>query len=234
MNILITGASKGIGFEVARKFALNTGNHVIALSRNKNLLENLIKDCRQENPRARITPLVFDLESGDYQNDLLNIIMKNCKTIDVVINNAGYLVNKPFAENSEEDFDRVFNVNVKSVFKLVKTLLPMMKENSHILNISSMGGFQGSAKFKGLALYSASKGAVAVLTEALAEELKDQGIIVNCLALGAVQTEMLAQAFPGFEAPVKPKEMASLIVEFAINGRNFFNGKILPVSISTP
>lgn len=234
MNILITGASKGIGHEVAKKFASKTGNHVIVLSRNKALLDQLLKECKLENPRARISPLVFDLENGNYEKDLLEGVIDQFASLDLIINNAGLLINKPIHESTDEDFDRTFNVNVKSVFKLTKTLLPLLAESSHIVNISSMGGFQGSAKFPGLALYSASKGALAILTEAMAEEFKERKIKVNCLALGAVQTEMLAEAFPGYKAPVNPKEMARLITDFAINGSSFFNGKILPVSISTP
>ena len=97
-----------------------------------------------------------------------------------------------------------------------------------------MGGFQGSAKFAGLSAYSSSKAAVVGLTECLAEELKDKDIFVNCLAIGAVQTEMLSEAFPGYEAPVSPKQMAEYIFDFAIKGSQFYNGKILPVSSSTP
>lgn len=234
MNILITGASRGIGYEVAKKFALKTGNHVIVVSRNEQLLNNLVKECKQENPRTRIFPLVFDLEKGDFEKGLYEPVQKEFPSIDILINNAGLLINKPLLESTDEDFDRMFNVNVKSVFKLTRALMPLLFENAHIVNISSMGGFQGSAKFPGLALYSSSKGALAVLTEAMAEEFKDKKIKVNCLALGAVQTEMLAEAFPGYTAPVNPKEMARLITDFAINGSTFFNGKILPVSISTP
>jgi NAD(P)-dependent dehydrogenase (short-subunit alcohol dehydrogenase family) len=83
-------------------------------------------------------------------------------------------------------------------------------------------------------LYSASKGAVAVLTEAMAEEFKEKQIRVNCLAYGAVQTEMLAEAFPGYKAPLLPDDMAAFVSDFALNGHHFFNGKILPVSLSTP
>jgi NAD(P)-dependent dehydrogenase (short-subunit alcohol dehydrogenase family) len=97
-----------------------------------------------------------------------------------------------------------------------------------------MGGFQGSSKFPGLSAYSASKAALASLTECMAEELKSDGIHVNCLALGAVDTEMLRQAFPGYQAPVSSEDMARFIGEFSINQRTFFNGKIIPVSSSTP
>jgi NAD(P)-dependent dehydrogenase (short-subunit alcohol dehydrogenase family) len=97
-----------------------------------------------------------------------------------------------------------------------------------------MGGFQGSAKFKGLSLYSASKGALAILTECMAEEFKEKNINVNCLALGSVQTEMLAKAFPGYKAQSSPAEMAEFIANFALNAYKQINGKIIPVSASTP
>jgi len=106
--------------------------------------------------------------------------------------------------------------------------------NAHIVNISSMGGFQGSSKYPGMAVYSASKAALANLTEGLASEYAKDGIAFNCLALGAVQTEMLEQAFPGYKAPVSADDMANFISWFALAGHMFFNGKILPVSVSNP
>jgi NAD(P)-dependent dehydrogenase (short-subunit alcohol dehydrogenase family) len=97
-----------------------------------------------------------------------------------------------------------------------------------------MGGYQGASKFPGLSAYSSSKGALANLSECLAEEFKEDGIKVNCLALGAVQTEMLEAAFPGFQAPVSPVQMACHILNFAESGHTVYNGKVLPVSVSTP
>ena len=97
-----------------------------------------------------------------------------------------------------------------------------------------MGGIQGSAKFAGLSAYSSSKGAVITLTELLAEEFKESGPSFNALALGAVQTEMLEEAFPGFKAPVSALEMAEYIQKFALLGHKYYNGKVLQVSNSTP
>ena len=156
------------------------------------------------------------------------------RKIDVLINNAGLLINKPINDLSIADFEQLFEINVKSVFRLVKLLLPHFNKNAHIVNIGSMGGFQGSAKFPGLSLYSASKGALAILTECLAEELKDRNIKVNCLALGAAQTEMLQKAFPGYQAPLSAAEIAEFIADFAIKAHHYLNGKIVPVSLSTP
>jgi len=234
MNIIITGASQGIGNAVVKKLAEDPHNHIIAISRNAEKLNTLTKECQKINPDASVYPIPFDLATSNYAFDLLPKILDKFDTVDILINNAGYLVKKDFFDLTDEDFDQSFSINVKTVFKLSRALLPNFKEGTHIINVGSMGGIQGSAKFPGLALYSAAKGAVSVLTEAMAEELKDRGISVNCLAFGAVQTEMLAQAFPGYQAPLQPTDMAEFVADFCLNGHKYFNGKILPVSISTP
>ncbi|HKR03686.1 MAG TPA: SDR family oxidoreductase, partial [Bacteroidia bacterium] len=152
----------------------------------------------------------------------------------LLINNAGLLINKPFEELSETDWLNMYKVNVFGPVKIIKTILPLMGKTNktHIVNISSYGGFQGSSKFRGLSGYSSGKAALANLTECLAEEFKNKNISVNCLALGSVQTEMLAKAFPGYTAAVSPQQMAQFIVDFAFTGHNYFNGKILPVTLS--
>ena len=159
---------------------------------------------------------------------------KGWKHVDVLINNSGYLVNKPFSELSLEDFKQSYDVNVFGVFSLTQAVLPFFKKSSHVVNISSMGGVQGSAKFPGLAAYSSSKGALITLTELLAEEFKQTGPSFNVLALGAVQTEMLEEAFPGYKAPLTATQMAQYIIDFSLTGNTFYNGKVLEVSSSTP
>jgi len=234
MNIIITGASQGIGNAVVKKLAQDSKNHIVAISRNAEKLNKLVEDCREINSDSNVYPIPFDLASSNYAFDLLPKILEKFDTVDILVNNAGYLVKKEFFDLTDEDFDQAFNINVKTVFKLSRALLPNFKSGTHIINVGSMGGIQGSAKFPGLSLYSAAKGAVAVLSEAMAEEFKDRGISVNCLAFGAVQTEMLEQAFPGYQAPISPDQIANFVAEFCVNGNKFFNGKILPVSISTP
>lgn len=229
MNIVITGASRGIGYQTALILA-GAGHVVIAVSRSKEGLEKL-KDASQGAP-GKIIPLVFDLESGDMKI-LSATINKNIGSIDVLLNNAGAIINKPFETISDAELLQVYKVNVLSVFSITRELLPLMKAGSHVVNISSMGGYQGSSKFAGLSAYSSSKGALTVLSECLAEELKPMNISVNCLCLGAVQTEMLSLAFPGFKAPIEAAKMAAFIADFAITGQRYFNGKILPVSLGT-
>jgi len=234
MNIIITGASRGIGKELVKSFMHESGHKVVAISRNLAALENLKTECEAFSGKPELMLITLDLEKENLTSELSKIFPSGMDSIDILINNAGLFINKSFSKISGQDFDRIFNVNVKGPIRLIQFLLPFFKRGSHIVNIGSMGGFQGSAKFPGLSLYSASKGALAILTECLAEELKDQDIKVNCLALGSVQTEMLSDAFPGYQAPVHPDEMAKFIMGFALNGHHFMNGKILPLSLSTP
>ena len=231
MNILITGASKGIGYELCRRFIENGDHNIIAISRTA---INFDEHINLINSKHNFSHIKLDLTETNFKEHLLPKIVEKLQNIDIIINNAGLLINKPFFELSDDDYDNMFDVNVKSAFRLIRDLLPVINKGAHIVNISSMGGFQGSAKFPGLSLYSASKGALAILTECLAEELKDKGISSNALALGAVQTEMLSTAFPDYRAPLSAAEMADYIYDFALNGHKYFNGKILPVSVSTP
>ncbi|WP_233899819.1 SDR family NAD(P)-dependent oxidoreductase [Tenacibaculum piscium] len=224
-NIVITGTSRGIGFQLAQKFA-NQGHNVLALSRNTKPLEAL--------NHQKITTLSVDLSNNDALKKVADFIKKEWKTVDILINNAGKLINKPFSELTTADFQEVYAVNVFAVAELTKNIIPFMKKGSHVVTISSIGGVQGSLKFAGLAAYSSAKGAVITLSELLAEEYKEQQIAFNVLALGAVQTEMLEEAFPGYLAPVSAKEMADYIFDFSLTGNKFYNGKVLQVSSSNP
>lgn len=233
MNVIITGASKGIGYELCQKF-ISTGNHnIIAISRSSGVFDDQMVSSGLNNNKS-FNYIKFDLTEPNFKENLLPQIADKLQSIDIIINNAGLLINKPLIELADNDFDSMFDLNVKSAFRLVRDVMPMIGKGGHIVNISSMGGYQGSSKFPGLSLYSASKGALAVLTECMAEELKPNNVSANALALGAVQTEMLSTAFPNYKAPLRAEEMADFIYDFALNGNKYFNGKILPLSVSTP
>ena len=221
-NIVITGASRGIGLGLVQWFSKNN-HHVWALSRNIAPIEVL----NAPNVRA----FSVDIANPEALQEWSETASP--KSVDVLINNAGKLINKPFAETSQSDFELVYKVNVFGLANLTRTLLSKMDINSHVVNISSMGGINGTSKFPGLAAYSSSKGAVSILTELLAEEFKETGPFVNALALGAVQTEMLSEAFPGLNVPMDSITMAAYIAEFALSGHQFYNGKVLPVSNTT-
>lgn len=223
-NIVIIGASRGIGFELAQ--ILSTKNQVLAFSRNIEKLKII------EQKQLKVESI--DISSNEFEATLADKIKKHFSHVDILINNAGTLVNKPILEINHQDIIKTFQTNVFGIIKVCQTTIPFMKKGGHIVNIGSMGGFQGSSKFSGLSIYSASKAAIANFSECLAEELKDQNIKVNCLALGAVQTEMLNEAFPGYQAPLAAIEMANFISDFSLNAHHYINGKIIPVSISTP
>ncbi len=223
-NIIITGTSRGIGYELALQFA-NAGHQVLAISRKipQVLIEN-----------QNIICLSVDLGKEEELAEIEKFLSHTWKKVDIVIHNAGSLLNKPFSQTTQEDFENVYKVNVFGVANLTRIALPFLQKGSHVVTISSMGGIQGSMKFPGLAAYSSSKGAVITLSELLAEEYKEQGIAFNVLALGAVNTEMLQEAFPGYEATISSTEMADYIFNFALTGNKYHNGKIIEVSISTP
>ncbi len=232
MTILVTGASKGIGFEMIKRLSQNANTLVIAISRN---IEPVTKLVNQKNTHS-ILPIKADITNASDQKKIIKTLKSLNLKVDVLINNAGQIVNKPFEKITAKELQSVYTTNVFGPFTLIQSLLPFFnkKNKAHIVNISSMGGFQGSSKFPGLSAYSSSKSALSGLTECLAEELKPKNISVNCLAIGAVQTEMLSKAFPGYKAPLKAGQMAEFICNFALTGHTYFNGKIIPVSSTTP
>ena len=233
MNIIITGASSGVGFEAALELIVSGKHKVIALARSQQKLERLLEIAHGLNPEAEIYALAFDIVHDDYAG-LLDFIKTNFDNqVDILINNAGVLVNKPFRELLETDVIEMLQSNYVGHVRMIQALVAVMPAGAHIVNIGSMGGFQGSAKFKGLTAYSASKAALHTLTECLAVEFAEQDIKVNCLALGSAQTEMLEQAFPDYQSPVMAFEMGKYVADFALTGNRFFNGKIIPVALST-
>lgn len=224
-QVVITGTSRGIGFELVKLFA-EAGHKVLALSRNERPVQNL----KLEN----VHTFSCDIAKPGSLKEVADYFQNNGEKVDILINNAGALINKPFEEIKLLEFENIYKTNVMGVVGLTQTLLPFFRSDSHVVNISTMGGVQGSVKFPGLSAYSSSKAAVITLTELLAEEFKETGPSFNVLALGAVQTEMLEEAFPGYKAPLSAKEMAEYIMEFSINGNRYYNGKLLQVSNSTP
>lgn len=223
-NIIVTGTSRGIGLEIALKLA-KEGHQILALSRHVAQEFQTVKN---------ITALSIDLSSETDLEKVSQFLKNKWTKIDIIIHNAGALILKPFAETTMSDFENIYKVNVFGVSNLTRIAIPYLQNGSHVVSISSMGGIQGSMKFAGLSAYSSSKGALITLSELLAEEYKEQGIAFNVLALGSVNTEMLADAFPGYVAPLSANEMANYITDFALTGNKFFNGKVLQVSASTP
>lgn len=231
MNILITGASKGIGREMALRFVKEYDYNVLAVSRSIDGLKTLAEAVEGDKIkfiRGDITKLVED------PTKLLDRVNKKIGVIDILINNAGFLIPGKFNKISNKDDFKMIDTNFIAPMRLIKALLPLISTKGHVINISSMSGYQGSAKYPGLAIYGAAKAALASLSESLAKEYDSTGPSFNSLSLGAVQTEMLSEAFPGYKAPLQPDEMAEFICWFAVNGSKFFNGKNIPVAVSNP
>jgi len=226
-NIIITGTSRGIGFELVKYFS-KQNHHVLALTRQREKIDLLQKT------HHNIVALEVDITKEKDLGVIANFVSSKWKKIDIIIHNAGALIHKPFFKTTTKDFMNVYKVNVFAVAALTNKMLPFLHKGSHVVAISSMGGIQGSMKFAGLSAYSSSKGAVITLMELLAEEYKASGISFNTLALGAVQTEMLSEAFPDYKAPITAAEMANYIADFSLTGNRIYNGKVLQVSNSTP
>ena len=222
-NIIITGTSSGIGLELVKIYS-KSGYKVISLSRSDLPAKGLVG----------VEHINFDISKKESLVNLINLVKNKYKKIDILINNAGKLINKSFKDLSKDDLYDIYDVNVFGVISLIQCLLPFFKKDSHVVNISSIGGISGSSKFPGLTAYSSSKGALNILTEVLAEEFKESGPKFNSLSLGSVNTPMLNKAFPGYKAQVDPNEMASFIFDFANNSSKVFNGKVIPVSSSNP
>lgn len=231
MNIVITGAGKGIGLATVKQLSTNKENVIIAISRK---IEHLLALQKQY---KNVIPIQFDLINENIVSTLLPKIKSHISHINILINNAGSIINKGFESITATELEDVYKTNVFAPFYLTQQLLPLIQQSQdlqHVVNISSMGGITGTSKFPGLSAYSSSKAALSVLTEVLAVEYANTNIKFNCLALGAVQTEMLSLAFPGYTAPSSPQETAVFIADFCLNGANYFNGKVIPVSKSNP
>jgi 3-oxoacyl-[acyl-carrier protein] reductase len=231
MNIVINGGTRGIGKEIVLILAKKKNNSILVTGRNRNALKQLSAAAAYGN----IITFNIDMTLFDEQEKSFNDYVKShFKNIDILINAAGSLVSKDFMDLTSGEAREMMETNFFGPAAVIRSLQPLMKKGSHIVNITSMGGFQGSSKYRGLSFYSASKAAMSCLSECLAEEFRRTGIVVNCLALGSVQTEMLEEAFPGYKAPVTAGEMAELIVDFAIKGSKFYNGRVIPVAFSNP
>lgn len=232
MEIFITGVSRGIGFETLRRFAADKGNRIFALSRNIQAINGLIDQYGSD----RIIPIRADLSSGDFSGVVNTLETAACDHLDVVIHNAGTLIKKPFEQLTSGDWETTYRTNIIGPAMLTASMRRWLggHRHTHLIMIGSVGGITGSSKFPGLTAYSSSKGALGIFAECLAAEFTGRNISVNCLALGAVQTEMLSEAFPGYRAPAGAADTAGFIHDFALNGWKHLNGVTVPVRKSNP
>jgi 3-oxoacyl-[acyl-carrier protein] reductase len=236
MVIMITGASRGIGASLAQSLT-SSGNTVLLVSRNRTNLEKVVKQCNDAAGKVLAFSIPFDLtDLTELEDEFLSQVRGISPSLDGLVNNAGQLIRKPFSNTNIGEARALFEANFFAPAQLTRICLPLLEKSElrHVVNITSMAGYQGASKFSGLSYYSASKAALGSLTECLAEELQEEGVKVNALAIGSVQTEMLALAFPGLKAPLEPPQMAEFMSWFVLEACQYFNGKVLPVSLSTP
>lgn len=230
--VVVTGASRGVGREAVRALAGTHGLNVLAIARDEVALRSLQQACAGS--PGRVEALALDLATDGAVDRVVQQVGE--RRVRGLLNNAGLLRKRAFGTWTLDDLRSLFLVNASVPFLLAQALADRLSGDppGHVVNIGSMGGVQGSVKFPGLAGYSASKMALAGLTECLAEELRDRQVRSNCLALGAVDTVMLREAFPGYQAPVTAEAMGGEVARFLLEGHNYFNGKVLPMSLSTP
>lgn len=227
MNVIITGASRGIGYALVSEF-LKREASVLAVSRDLSVWES------ENDPRLTLSEA--DLGNQQSIDSLIDSVRKQFDKVDILINNAGYLVKGSLLDAFSPEVDNMWRVNVLGPGYFTAGLIGMLSASGagHVVNISSMAGWQGSSKFAGIGFYSATKSAVATLTECMAVEYADSGVAFNSLAIGAVDTEMLQLAFPGYRAPVNPAQMAKFVADFAIGAGKVMSGRVVPVTITNP
>jgi 3-oxoacyl-[acyl-carrier protein] reductase len=221
-TILISGTSSGIGHDLCVQ-ALKLNLNVISISRNIDPTLSL----------PGVVSYSIDITKKEQIDELKKDLERKKVKIDILVNNAGFLKKELFQDSSIDSFRDTYNVNVFGLAELTRQLLPLINKSGHVVNISSIGGVNGSKKFPGLSIYSSSKSAVIGLTEVLAEEFPS-GPSFNVLALGSVNTKMLNEAFPDYKAQTDSNEMAEYILDFALNGNKLFNGKLISVSKTNP
>ena len=227
----ITGGGSGIGYATAEHL-LQHGCSVVICGRRATVIQTAIETLSNQYPDATISGIAADVGTPTGVACLFEHIRERHNRLDYLVNNASTLAVDAFESISIETAQTLINTNIMSALLCSQAAIPLLKDSSNacIVNISSMGGIQGSVKFPGLSLYTMTKGAIISLTEALAVELKPQGIRVNALAPGAVDTDMLKQAGPHLRTETTPNDVAPSIVFLLTAGpTSGLSGTILEV-----
>lgn len=220
---VVTGASSGIGARCAEMLA-ERGARVAIFARDEEKLRAIA--ARHE---GRMLSVPGDAAHEQAIDHLFSVTETQLGPCDLLVNCAGMIDPKPIHATSAADWDRIFAVNVRSAFLCARRALRRMPAGGTIVNVASISGVVGPEKFPGYVSYCASKGAVISMTEAMAVEVKEQGIRVNCVSPGSVDTKMWAEASGGAPADMTPEEVAETILFLASTRSRPMNGQNLHV-----
>lgn len=231
--VVVTGASRGIGLAVARRFAA-TGDILVLIDRQLGD-DSAVTDLAKSNGGDAMFS-VGDVSQLDYVEAVVGDVVTRYGRIDVLINNAGVLLSKATVETTPEDWARVIGINLTGTWNCLRAVLPSMIEQraGRIINISSELGLIGFATY---AAYCASKGGVIALTKAVAKEVAPQGILVNSVAPGPIETHMLKHDTVEYndetreQIPLRrfgqPEEIAAVVEFLAGPGGSYMVGQVV-------
>jgi NAD(P)-dependent dehydrogenase (short-subunit alcohol dehydrogenase family) len=211
---IITGGARGIGAATAELF-LEEGAKVAIASRTLSELSATEKKLKEKFGQDKIIAVATDVSKEQDVLRLFDITEKNFGTLSILINNAAIFIGKKIVELTVKDWDEVMAVNLRGSFLCAREAFKRMKSGGSIVNISSLAGVRGTEKFPEFSAYTTSKFGVVGLTEGFAVEGKPLKIRVNCVAPGAVDTEMLHKAAPGLKTETKPKDIAKIILSLS-------------------
>lgn len=220
--VLITGGGSGIGAACAAEF-FRRGRSVVLTGRTAARLE---ETARALGAADRVLALPGDAGDETFARRAFAAARRRFGTVDVLVNNAAFLVKKSFVDTTAAEWDAVMRTNLRGPFLFSRELL--RAPGRVIVNIGSLGGVQGTEKFPGLSAYTASKSGLTGLTAALAVEARPLGVSVFCVAPGAVDTAMLRKAAPGLKAGAAPSDIARVVADLAESGsRDLLSGAII-------
>lgn len=233
---VVTGGTRGIGFATVKKFLENEAK-VVLLGSKQETVEKAIKELKQINSSYEVIGFYPNLSSKEEMDEVFKKVKEIYGHIDILINNAGISSKTKIEDYSEEEYDKITNLNIKSVFNCSKEIIPYLKETKGvILNTSSMVSIYGQPSG---VMYPTTKFAVNGITKSLARELAPYGIRVNAVAPGIINTDMVAKLPKEIIEPLiktipfgrigEPEDIANAFLFLSSNLSSYITGIVLSV-----